>query len=96
VLSAHFYYTYACDIAQVISCVSQIIFFGATPRARSPTPPTSERRTMTRAQRSHDDALGKTTTPFSDSPARRSAAQLSFVFILICDLRYKKETPHHF
>jgi hypothetical protein len=51
---------------------------------------------MTRAQRSHDDALGKTTTPFSDSPARRSAAQLSFVFILICDLRYKKETPHHF
>jgi hypothetical protein len=52
---------------------------------------------MTRAQRSHDDALGKTTTPFSDSPARRSAAQLSFVFYF--DLRFeikKKETPHHF
>jgi hypothetical protein len=42
---------------------------------------------MTRAQRSHDDALGKTTTPFSDSPARRSAAQLSFVFYF--DLRFE-------
>jgi hypothetical protein len=30
---------------------------------------------MTRAQRSHDDALGKTTTPFSDSGARRDLIQ---------------------
>jgi len=30
---------------------------------------------MTRAQRSHDDALGKPTTPFSDSGARRDLIQ---------------------
>jgi hypothetical protein len=47
---------------------------------------------MTRAQRNHDDALGKTTTPFLSSSARSSAAQLP-LFLFKFAIQKEKASP---